>query len=98
MPLSFLSAIYNSEITFKKTDFLQKDFNDKIEVASEVDKGNSERKPEESIAKRVRLGRRYSAKIKREEESINNKLLKEYFTIYQSPIGIYKTLCKTEGI
>ena len=55
MPLRFLSAIYNSEITLKRQFFFQKDLNDQIEVASEVDKRKSEPKPEESIAKRVHL-------------------------------------------
>ena len=51
---------------------------------------------EESIAKRVHLRRGYVAKIKREDKNINNKLFKEYFTIYQSPSDMYKKLRKTE--
>ena len=66
-------------------------------VASRVYKVKSEPKPEESIAKRVVLRRGRVAKIKREEKNINNKLFKEYFTIYQSPSHMYKQLRKTEG-
>ena len=61
-----------------------------LSVASRVDKGKSEPKPEESIVKRVVLRRGKVAKIKREEKNINNKLFKEYFTIYQSPSHMYK--------
>ena len=70
------------------------DYNKKAQkffpVASRVDKVKSELKPEESIAKRVVLRRARVAKIKREEKNINNKLFKEYFTIYQSPSHMYK--------
>ena len=66
-------------------------------LASKVDKGKSEPKPKESIAKKVHLRRGYVAKTKREEKNINNKFFKEYFTIYQSPSDMYKKLRKTEG-
>ena len=57
----------------------------------------SEPKPDESIAKRVVLRTGKVAKIKREEKNINNKLSKEYFSIYQSPSHMYKKLQETEG-
>ena len=66
-------------------------------AASDVDKRKSEGKPEESIAKRVRLRREKITEIEEEEENRNNKLFREYFTIYQSPSHMYKKLCKTEG-
>ena len=78
----------------KKANFLQKPLNDKTEVASEIDKGKSEVKPEERIAKRLHLRRGYVAKIKREDKIINNKFFKEYFTIYQSPSDMYKKTCE----
>ena len=48
-------------------------------IASKVDK--SEPKIEQTITKRVRLGREEITEIK-EEENINNKLFKKYFTTY----------------
>ena len=36
-------------------------------------------------------------KLKEKKKSINNKLFKEYFTIYQNPSKIYKKLRETEG-
>ena len=66
-------------------------------VASRVDKGKPEPKPEESIAKRVILRRAEVAKFIGEEKNIINKLYKEYFTIYQSRSHMYKKLRKTEG-
>ena len=65
-------------------------------LASELDKGKSEPKPDEYIAERLPLRRGYVAKIKREKKKINNNLFKEYFTIYQSPSDMYKTLSETE--
>ena len=65
-------------------------------IASKVEKGKSEPKPEESIAKRVRLRREKITEFK-EKKNINNKLFKEYFTICQRPSDMYKKLCKTEG-
>ena len=59
-------------------------------LASKVDKGKSEPKPEESIAKRVRLRREKITEIEKEEKNINNKLFKEYFTNYQSPSDVHK--------
>ena len=77
------------------------DYNNKAQkifpLASKVDKGKSEPKPDESIAKRVVLRRGKVAKIKREEKNIHNKLFKEYFNIYQSPSHMYKKLQETEG-
>ena len=35
--------------------------------------------------------------IEEEEEDIDNKLFKEYFTNYQNPSDMYKKLCMTEG-
>ena len=49
-------------------------------IASKVDK--SEPKIEQTITKRVRLGREEITEIKEEEENINNKLFKKYFTTY----------------
>ena len=66
-------------------------------VASRVDKGKPEPKPEESIAKKVILRRAEVAKFIGEEKNIINKLYKEYFTIYQSRSHMYKKLRKTEG-
>ena len=66
-------------------------------VASRVDKGKPEPKPEESIAKRVILRRAEVVKFIGEEKNIINKLYKEYFTIYQSRSHMYKKLRKTEG-
>ena len=36
-------------------------------------------------------------KLKEKKKNINNKLFKEYFTIYQSPGHMYKKLCEREG-
>ena len=36
-------------------------------------------------------------KLKKKEKNINNKLFKDYFTIYQSPSDMYKKLGMTEG-
>ena len=65
--------------------------------ASKVDKGKSEPKPEESIAKRVKLRREKINEIEEEEKNISNELLKKYFTNYQSPSDTYKKLRETEG-
>ena len=35
-------------------------------------------------------------KLKEKKKKINNNLFKEYFTIYQSPSDMYKTLSETE--
>ena len=66
-------------------------------IASKVDKGKSEPKPEESIAKRVKLRREKINEIEEEEKNISNELLKKYFTNYQSPSDTYKKLRETEG-
>ena len=72
---------------------VQKNF----ELASKVDKGKSEPKPEESIADRIKLRRGKTAEIEEEEKNIKKKLFKEYFTNYQSPSDMYKKLRMTEG-
>ena len=73
---------------------------------SKVDKGKSEPKVDrrklelkikESVAKRVRLGREKIDEIKKKEKNMNDKLFKDYFTIYQSPSNMYKKLGMTEG-
>ena len=66
-------------------------------LASKVDKGKSEPKPEESIADRIKLRRGKTAEIEEEEKNIKKKLFKEYFTNYQSPSDMYKKLRMTEG-
>ena len=55
---------------------VQKNF----ELASKVDKGKSEPKPEESIAERTILRKGMVAEIDREKKHINNNLFKNYFT------------------
>ena len=52
---------------------------------------------EKSIVKKTKSRRRRLNEIKRKEKNINNELLKEYFTDYQSPSNMYKKLRKTEG-
>ena len=75
------------------------DYNKEVQktfsIASKVDK--SEPKLEETIAKRVRLGREKITEIKEEEENINKELFKKYFTNYWSPSDIYKKLHEAEG-
>ena len=65
--------------------------------ASKVDEGKSEPKPEESIAKRVKLRWEKINEIEEEEKNISNELFKKYFTNYQSPSDTYKKLRETEG-
>ena len=36
-------------------------------------------------------------KLKGKKKNINNKLFKEYFTIYQSPSHMYKKIRETKG-
>ena len=67
-------------------------------LASKVDKGKSEPKPEESIADRIKLRRGKTAEIEEEEKNIKKKLFKEYFTNYQSPSDMYKKLRETESL
>ena len=52
---------------------------------------------EKSVVERTKSRRRRLNEIKRKEKNINNELLKEYFTDYQSPSNMYKKLRKTEG-
>ena len=56
----------------------------------------SEPKPEESITERVKLKNKKIAEIKKEQKNIN-ELLKRYFTNYQNPSDMYKTLRDTKG-
>ena len=65
-------------------------------IGSKVDKGKSEPTLEESITNRVQLRRKRIAKLKEEDETINNKLFKEYFTNYRSPSDTYKKLHETK--
>ena len=65
--------------------------------ASKVDKGKSEPKSEESIAKREKFRREKINEIEEEEKNISNELFKKYFTNYQSPSDTYKKLRETEG-
>ena len=66
-------------------------------IASKVDKGKSEPKPEKSIAKRVKLRREKITEIEEEEKNISNELFKIYFINYQIPSDMYKKLCESEG-
>ena len=59
--------------------------------ASKIDKGKSDSKSEESIAKRVRLRREKITAIKEEERNINNELFKKYFTDYHVQVICTKT-------
>ena len=84
----------NTKDYWRNSDYNQgaeKDFS----IALKVDKGKP--KPEESIAQRVQLRRERMAEIEREEKNINNKLFKEYFTDYRSPIVMYKKLGGTRN-
>ena len=47
---------------------------------------------ERIIAERTKLRRQRSDETERKEQNINNLLLKEYFTNYQSPSNMYKKL------
>ena len=69
----------------------------KLLIASKVDKGKSEPKLKESIAKTVKLRREKITEIEEEEKNINNELFKKHFTNNQSPNDMYKKLCQTEG-
>ena len=64
--------------------------------ASEVDKEKSEPKPEESIAKGIKLRKEKIAEIEEEETNINDLWFKHYFADYQSPSDMYEKLCETE--
>ena len=59
--------------------------------SSKIDKGKSDSKSEESIAKRVRLRREKITEIKEEERNINNELFKKYFTDYHVQVICTKT-------
>ena len=53
---------------------------------------------ERTIVERSKLRKGKIIEIEREEKCINNELVKEYFTIYQSPSDMCKKLGETEGI
>ena len=53
---------------------------------------------EKSIAARIKLRKERFDEIKRKEQTINNEVLKEYFTDYQSPSNMYKKLSETENV
>ena len=59
-------------------------------IASKVDKGKSEPKPKESIAKRVKLRRQRLNTIKKKEKK-NNKLFRYYFD-YSIPTNMLSRL------
>ena len=65
-------------------------------VASEVHKGKSEPKSEESNAERTKLRRERIAEIKREEKNINNKLFDYYFG-HLNPSNICNRLINVTG-
>ena len=69
----------------------------KFQLTSKVDQGKSETKLEKSIAERVKLKNEKIAEIKKEEKNMDYKLFKNYFTNYQSPSDMYKTLRDTGG-
>ena len=69
-------------------------------LASKVDKGKPVSKKtivERNIEESVKLRRRGIAEIEEEEKNIKNELFKKYYTDYQSPSDMYKTLRETEG-
>ena len=66
-------------------------------LVSKVDKGKSEPKTGESIVERSKLRRERIAEIKREEENANNLAFSYYFSKYQNPSDMYKTLRETKG-
>ena len=83
------------EIIEKILDY-NKNIQKNFQSASKVDK-KSEPKREESITERVKLKNKKIAEIKKEEKNITNELLKRYFTNYQNPSDMYKTLRDTKG-
>ena len=52
---------------------------------------------ERSIAKRIKLRKGRLDEIERIEQNIDNELFKVYFTDYQSPSNMYKSLIETEN-
>ena len=81
----------------KKILDYNKDAQNYFHRASNVDKGKSEPKTEESIAERVKLKNNRICEIKKEEKNINNKLFNYYFSKYQNPSDMYKKLLETKG-
>ena len=81
----------------KKILDYNKDAQKFFHLASKVDNGKSKPKIEESIAERVKLKNEKIAEIKKEEKNMDYKLFKNYFTNYQSPSDMYKTLRDTGG-
>ena len=53
---------------------------------------------ERSVAERIKSRRGRLDGIKRIEENINNKLIKEYFTHYQSPSNMYEKLSEKKSV
>ena len=53
---------------------------------------------ERSIAERIKSRRGTLDEIKRIEQNINNELIKEYFTDYQSPSNKYEKLSEKKGV
>ena len=65
--------------------------------SSKVDKSKSKPKIEESIEERVKLKNNRIAKIKKEEENINNLTFEYYFSKYKNPSDMYKKLGETKS-
>ena len=72
----------NTKDYWRNSDYNQGAEKD-FSIALKVDKG--------------KLRRERMAEIEREEKNINNKLFKEYFTDYRSPIVMYKKLGGTRN-
>ena len=68
----------------------------KIERENLRPKERENLRPKKTIAKRAKLRKQRLNEIKRKEQNI--KLLKYYFTKYQSPSNIYKELINRESI
>ena len=67
-----------------------------FQLASNVDKGKSKQKTEESIPERVKLKNEKIAEIKKEKKNINSLLFNYYFADYQNPSNMYKKLHETK--
>ena len=68
-----------------------------FQLASKVDKKNSEPKTEKSIGEPVKWKNNKIAEIKKEEKDVNNLLFKHYFSKCQNPSDMYKKLHETKG-
>ena len=51
---------------------------------------------EGNIVERIKLRKEGFNEIKRKEQNINNELFKAYFTDYQNPSNMYKTLSEAK--